>query len=115
MITNGEDFDIADAGVRWVMTDTYGMVLQASRAAAELFNVSMSGLRHRQLLTFFDGEREHWRRALDAAAVGLMVDREGPMRPREKRPVRVRAEITKSQADSELGALLWTFTAADDH
>jgi hypothetical protein len=41
-----------------------------------------------------------------------MVDREGPMRPREKRPVRVRAEITKSHAETDADALLWTFTAA---
>jgi hypothetical protein len=34
------------------------------------------------------------------------------MRPREKRPVRVRAEITKSHAEKEADALLWTFTAA---
>ena len=110
-----DEFDGASASVRWVMTDAHGLVLQASRAAAELLNVSISGLRHRQLLTFFDGEREHWRRALAAAAGGLMVDREGPMRPREKRPVRVRAEITKSRAETEADALLWTFTAANDH
>ena len=75
-----------------------------------MLNLSVTGLRSRQLLVFFDGEREHWRQALHAAAAGLMVDREGAVRPRDKRPVQVRAEITKSLAWPDREALLWTFT-----
>jgi len=112
--SSGDDVDIANAGVSWVITDAYGMLLEASREAAELLNLSMSALRSRQLLTFFDGEREHWRQALGAAAAGLMVDREGAMRPREKRPVRVRAEIVKAHAASGVDGVLWTFTDLKD-
>ena len=110
----GEDLDIADGGVRWVITDAYGMLLEASREAAQFLNLSTSALRSRQLLTFFDGDRDHWRQALKAAAAGLMVDREGAVRPREKRPVTVRAEISKAHGASPVEAFLWTFTAPED-
>ena len=62
------------------------MLLEASREAADMLNLSVTGLRSRQLLVFFDGEREHWRQALRAAAAGLMVDREGAVRPQGKAP-----------------------------
>ena len=96
--------------MNWVITDPYGMLLEASREAADMLNLSANGLRNRQLLVFFDGEREHWRQALRAAAAGMMVDREGAVRPRDKRPVRVRAEITKTRDTFTNDALLWTFT-----
>ena len=107
------DVDGKDIGVPWVVTDLYGMLLAASREAADMLNLSVAGLRRRQLLVFFDGEREHWRQALRAAAAGLMVDHEGALRPREKRPLQVRAEITKAPDWRDGEALLWTFTAQD--
>jgi PAS domain-containing protein len=104
------DFSVKDIGVNWVVTDLYGMLLEASREAADMLNLSVTGLRSRQLLVFFDGEREHWRQALHAAAAGLMVDREGAVRPRDKRPRQVRAEIVKAPDRRDGDALLWTFT-----
>ena len=97
-------------GVSWVVTDAYGMLLEASPEAAELLNLTTNGLRSRQLLVFFDGGREHWRQALRAAAAGLMVHREGALRPRERRPVRARAEITRAHDWLDDNAVLWTFT-----
>jgi hypothetical protein len=108
-----DEFEDTPRSVRWVITDAYGILLDASREAAAMLNLSTTGLRCRQLLVFFDGEREHWRQALRAAAAGLMVDCEGAVRPREKRPLRVRAEITKAHDWLEGDALLWTFTAPD--
>jgi PAS domain-containing protein len=107
------DFEMKDIGENWVVTDLYGMLLEGSRTAAKMLNLSVSGLRSRQLLVFFDGEREHWREALRAAAAGLMVDREGAVRPRDKRPVQVRAEITKAPDWRDGEALLWTFSEPD--
>ena len=107
------DFEIRSPAVSWVVTDATGTLLEASREAAEMLNLSTIGLRRRQLLVFFDGEREHWRQALHAAAAGLTVDLEGAVRPREKRPVRVRAEITKAHDWPSSDALLWTFTALE--
>ena len=107
---NGENFDARHIGVRWVITDFDGLVLAASRGAALMLNRSVTGLRRRQLLTFFDGGREHWQHALRAAASGLMVDREGPVRPRERRPVLIRAEITQAWDWGDGDALLWTFS-----
>jgi hypothetical protein len=105
--------DRQDLGVNWVVTDSFGMLLAASREAAAMLNLSTAGLRSRQLLTFFDGEREHWRQALSAAAAGLMVDREGALRPRDRRPVFVRAEISKAPDWVDHGGVLWTFTEPD--
>jgi hypothetical protein len=108
-----DDIELRDNDVPWVLTDLYGMLLEASREAAEMLNLSVAGLRSRQLLVFFDGERDHLRSALRAAASGLMVDREGALRPRDKRPVLVRAEITKAADWRDCPALLWTFTAPE--
>ena len=102
-------------GGSWVVTDAYGMLLEASPEAAELLNLTASGLRWRQLLVLFDGGREHWRQALRDAAAGLMVDREGALRPRERRPVRVRAEITQTQDGLDRNAVLWRFTELEGH
>lgn len=104
------DDGVRSPGVTWVVTDAYGMLLEASPQAAEMLNLTTTGLRWRQLLVFFDGERDHWRQALRAAAAGLMVDREGAVRPRERRPVRVRAEITQAHDWLNTNAVLWTFT-----
>lgn len=104
-----DDIDAAQSEVPWVMTDPYGILLEANRAAAHLLNVSVNGLRSRQLLVFFDGDREQWHHALRSAAAGLMVDREGAVRPRERRPIRVRAEIARTRDELSNEALLWTF------
>jgi PAS domain-containing protein len=106
---------VSSLGVRWVVTDPYGLLLDASPEAAEMLNLTTTGLRCRQLLVFFDGEREHWRQALGAAAAGLMVDREGAVRPRDKRPLRVRAEISKAHDWLSNNAVLWTFTDVEGH
>jgi hypothetical protein len=105
-----QDFDMNDIGAKWVVTDLYGQMLGGSREAADMLNLSVTGLRRRQLLVFFDGEREHWRQALRAAAAGMIVDREGAVRPRDKRPVFVRAEITRAQDWRNGDAVLWTFS-----
>ena len=110
-----EDFEGRHAGAKWVITDAYGMLLEASREAAEMLNLSRTGVRSRQLLVFFDGDREHWRQALRVAAAGQMVAREGAVRPREKRPVRVRAEITKAHDWVSSDAVLWTFAEPEAH
>ena len=106
-----DDFDTAEPAVSWVMTDAQGMLLEASREAAEMLNLSAAGLRRRQLVVFFDGERDQWLQALRAAAAGLTVYREGAVRRRDKRPLRVRVEIAK--APCPLDAVLWTFTEPD--
>ena len=105
-----DDFDLSGIGVKWVVTDLYGLLLEASREAAHMLNLSVAGLRGRQLVVFFDGEREQWRQALRAAAAGMMVDREGAVRPREKRPLAIRAEITRTRDWRHGETLLWTFT-----
>ena len=109
-VAPSSDDSLHISGVSWVLTDSHGMLLDASPKAAKMLNLSASRLRHRELLVFFDGGRERWRQALSAAAAGLMVDREGDLRPREKRPLRVRAELTRAHDWLGTNAVLWTFT-----
>jgi hypothetical protein len=105
-----DDLEVASRDVMWIVTDADGLLLEASREAAALLNLSTTGLRSRQLLVFFDGERDYWRQALRAAASGLMVDREGTVRPREKRPRRISAELSRTEDRHGRNAVLWTFT-----
>ena len=114
-VWDSEGSEIGDSGVMWVVTDGYGLLVEASREAAAMLNVSSTGLRGRQLLTFFDGQRESWRRALRAAMSGLTADCEGAVRPREKRPRQINAEISKTRDVFERDAVLWTFTEPDAH
>ena len=109
------DPSISIPGVSWVVTDACGTLLEASPEAAEMLNLTTNGLRWRQLLVFLDGGREHWLQALRAAAAGLMVDREGALRPRDKRPLRVRVEITRAHDWLNRNAVLWIFTELDGH
>jgi hypothetical protein len=110
-----DDIDTVPS-VNWVVTDAYGMLLEASAEAAEMLNLGTTGLRWRQLLVFFDGDREHSRQALCAAAAGLVVDREGAVRPRKdvrstsgrgSRRLTIRSITTRSSGLS----LSWTGVA----
>src|SRR4029450_9335710 len=109
------DDGVTVPGVSWVVTDAYGMLLDASPEAAELLNLTTNGRRWRQLPVFFAGARDHWRQARPAAPAGLMVDREGALRPRERRPVRVRAEITQAPDWLDRKAVLWPFPELEGH
>jgi len=107
------DFEVNNIGGKWVVTDSYGFLLEASREAAHMFNLTVTGLRRRQLLVFFGGEREQWHEALRAAACGRKVDRKGTFRPRDRRPLLVRVEITRARNWPYEGALLWTFAETE--
>ena len=113
-VARQRDASLITPAVNWVVTDIYGVLLGASPGAAEMLNLTISGLRSRQLLMFFDGERDLWRGALKAAGAGLVVEREGTIRPREKRPMRVRVDITQAP-DWAGNAVLWTFTELMRH
>jgi CheY-like chemotaxis protein len=92
----------------WVVTDCQGFILDASREGAAVLSGTPRGLLQRNLLIFFDQDRDAWREAMARAGEGDRVVRSGRLRPRERRPVRVRARI---EAASEWGrrALLWSF------
>jgi PAS domain-containing protein len=85
-----------------------GTIVDANTAGARLLSGTPRGLLRRNLLVFFEQERDAWRQAMMRATLGERVQRSGRVRPKERRPVTVRVEITKADGDSH-AALLWLF------
>ena len=100
-----------EASLTWVVTDSGGLVLEASADAAQTLGITAAHLRGRGLLTFFDGERAEWATALVRAQAGDTVERKGRLRPRERRPLVVIATISRAPDYPSAGAVLWTFQA----
>jgi two-component system, NtrC family, response regulator GlrR len=92
----------------WLVTDANGVILEASTTGARLLSASPRGLQRRNLLIFFEQEREAWRDAMTRAAVGERVCRSGRVRPKERKPVMVRVEIAKAEPRSS-SDLIWVF------
>ncbi len=100
-----------EPSLNWVVTDAAGLVLDASAEAAHTLGISAAHLRGRSLLTFFDGERVEWSRALVQAHAGTTLERSGRLRPRDRRPMMVEATISQAVDYPQAGAVLWTFRA----
>ena len=96
----------------WLVTDPQGVILDASPEAARLLSGTRRGLQQRSLIVFFEQEREAWRAAMTRASLGDRVTRSGRLRPKERRPITVRARIAQA-VDWGRPALLWTFEEAD--
>jgi CheY-like chemotaxis protein len=95
----------------WVVTDPVGFILDASREGAELLNGTIRGLLARNLLVFFDQDRDSWRVALTRAASGERVVLTGRLRPKERRPLAVTVQIAKADA-WDRPALQWRLSRA---
>ena len=100
-----------EASLTWIVTDSGGIVLEASTDAAQTLGITAPHLRGRGLLAFFDGERTEWAAGLVRAQAGETVERTGRLRPRERRPLVVIATITRAVDYPIAGAVLWTFRA----
>jgi DNA-binding response OmpR family regulator len=88
----------------WVLTDTDGHIIEASRQAADFLRVGLPYLSRRQLLVFFQGDRTRWEAAIRAAKGGKITRNRANIRPRERRVVTVDVELVPE------GSLLrWTF------
>jgi CheY-like chemotaxis protein len=94
----------------WITTDLQGFILDLSRDAARLLSGTARGLQHRSLLLFFDRDRDAWQDAMTRAARGDRIFRAGRIRPRERKPVPVRAEIQRT-SDDRPAALVWNLRA----
>ena len=95
----------------WVVTDRQGLIIDSSALGARLLSGTIRGLHHRNLLMFFEQDRDGWRDAMMRAAEGERVLRSGRLRPKERRPIGVRVEIEKTATDTP-PALLWNFLPA---
>jgi CheY-like chemotaxis protein len=92
----------------WVVTDVHGIILETSALGARLLSGTPRGLQRRNLLVFFEQDRDAWREAMARATVGERVFRSGRLRPKERRPVMVRAEVCKAP-DINPPVLVWSF------
>ena len=92
----------------WIVTDLQGLILDVSPEAASMLSGTARGLQHRSLLIFFDQDRAVWRDAMLRAGRGERILRAGRLRPKERRPITVRAEILPTRDDMP-PALVWRF------
>lgn len=92
----------------WVVTDNDGTILETSALGARLLSGTHRGLQRRNLIVFFEQDRDAWRAAMTRASAGELVFRSGRLRPKERRPLTVRVQIEKT-ADAARPMLLWTF------
>ena len=97
----------------WLVTDSRGVIVEASTLGARLLSASQRGLRQRSLLVFFEQDRDGWRDAMTRASRGERIVRSGHLRPKERRPIRVQVEIQKT-TDEIAPPLLWSFRPAED-
>jgi CheY-like chemotaxis protein len=92
----------------WVATDAAGIILEASPSGARLLSGTPRGLQRRNLIVFFEQDREGWSNAMTRASAGERVHRSGRLRPKERRPVHVRVALERAP-DLSPALLVWTF------
>ena len=92
----------------WIVTDAAGVVLEISGPAHRLMNLSARGALGRNLTAFFSQDRHRLVADLGRAVDGQIIQRDTVLRPRDRRPVRVRIEIAREKdASSRTPRLRW--------
>jgi DNA-binding response OmpR family regulator len=84
----------APAEDAWVITSTNGQIEEISGAAAKLLNLSARGALGRSLPAFIVDNRARLVSDLQRAADGLIIEMTTTVHPRDRRPRKVRLEIT---------------------
>jgi PAS domain-containing protein len=93
----------------WIDTDRSGLIVACSFEALSLLAYSPKGALGRDLAVMFLSDRPSALQ-LAHALLGHPVEREGVIRPRERRGVSVRYRIELlSENNSEEAVLRWTF------
>jgi len=83
----------------WLVTDAAGQILKLSEGAVQLLNLSARGARSRNLLAFFAENRPKLMMEILRAAEGITIERTTVLRPRDRRPVRVRIDVSRVPHD----------------
>jgi PAS domain S-box-containing protein len=89
-----------------VITDTTGRIVSANAAAGRLLNLSARGMKDRSLLAFFAPGRERMAAQMQRALEGQIAQEEASIRPRDRKPFRVRVDISATPFERG-GALEW--------
>lgn len=91
----------------WVVTDGDGVIVEISAAAHRLMNLSARGALGRNLTAFFSQDRHRIVADLARAVDGQIAQRDTVLRPRDRRPVRVRVEIAREKDASRATRIRW--------
>jgi PAS domain S-box-containing protein len=93
----------------WIVTDATGRIQEISASAAKLLNLSARGAIGRNLPTFFIEDRPKLLAELLRAAEGVIIERDGVLQPRDRRPVRVHVDMAAlPHAPGERVRLRWS-------
>ncbi len=98
-VGRGGEAPAAVADDPWLVTDAAGQILELSAGAGRLLNLSARGARSRNLLAFFSENRPKLMTEILRAAEGIAIDRSTVLRPRDRRPVRVRIDVSRVPHD----------------
>jgi len=82
------------AEATWIMTDSRGQILDLSDSAAKMLNMSRRGAIGRSLPAFFVEDRPKLMSELLRAAEGVIINRDGALQPRDRRPLRVHLDVS---------------------
>lgn len=89
-----------------ITTDACGTILGLNAAACHLLNISARGGMGRSLLAFVGADRARIAKGLELAAAGQFVQEELILRPRERKPLTVEADLDGGDASSR--TVEWT-------
>jgi hypothetical protein len=98
------DRAVPQATDAWVRTDFMGRIHDISTGAAALISMSPAGSYGRQMQLFFVADRQQVIRDMRSARDGMNVDSIRTLKPRERRSIPVRVEMTR---DENPDHLLW--------
>lgn len=89
-----------------LITDAAGQIVSANAAAGRLLNLSARGMKDRSLLAFFAPGRDRMAARMRRAVDGQIVQEEASIRPRDRKPFRVRVDISATPFERG-GSLEW--------
>lgn len=78
----------------WIVTDSAGQIVDLTESAAKMLNMSRRGAVGRNLPTFFVEDRPKLMAELLRASEGVIINGEGMLRPRDRRPMRVHLDVS---------------------
>lgn len=93
-----------------VRTTGSGSILWINDAAARMLNLGQRAAPGRNLLTFFNGGRVRLQQELVRASTGQVCELQADLRPRERRPLGVRIDLTAAE---ERGEIEWLMEPAN--
>jgi DNA-binding response OmpR family regulator len=96
-----------------LITDDNGRIISANAVAANLLSLSARGLRDRSILGFFAPGRERIAAQMRRAVEGRVVQEVATIRPREKKPFKVRVDISAAHFEYG-GSLEWVLEPVRD-